>query len=103
MWAITAYFGCLQVEAAVAAKQKAEDAVAPLRQSHRAELEAEKAHYEGLLQRARTVQVVVAFCFQHIIPFMLPRHDAAESMSKCQRFLLVQGVRTTTCPFFNMN
>ncbi len=47
----------LQVEAAVAAKVKAEEAAAALRQAHKAELEAEKSHYEGLLQRARAAQV----------------------------------------------
>ncbi len=52
----------LQVEAALAAKQKVEEAMAALRQAHRAELEAEKAHYEGLLQRARAAQVRVPNC-----------------------------------------
>lgn len=46
----------LQAEAAQAAKVKAEEGTAALRQAHKAELEAEKAHYEGLLQRARAAQ-----------------------------------------------
>ena len=57
----------LQVEAAQAAKVKAEEGTAALRQAHKAELEAEKAHYEGLLQRARAAQ---ARCTpaQHSLP-----------------------------------
>lgn len=47
----------MQVEAAQAAKQKAEEQVGALRQSHKAEMEAEKSHYEALLQKARAAQV----------------------------------------------
>ncbi len=46
-----------QVEAAQAAKQKAEEQLAALKQSHKAEMEAEKSHYEVLLQKARSAQV----------------------------------------------
>ena len=71
-----------QVEAAVAAKAKAEEAVAALRQAHKAELDAEKAHYEGLLQRARAAQV------QHLHwHLMLPlpsRNTLAAFCSSCR-------------------
>ena len=46
-----------QVEAAQAARQKAEEQIAALTQSHKAEMEAEKSHYEALLQKARSAQV----------------------------------------------
>ncbi len=46
-----------QVEAAQAAKQKAEEQVAAVKQGHKAEMEAEKSHYEALLQKARSAQV----------------------------------------------
>lgn len=49
------------MEAALAAKAKAEEGTAALRQAHKAELEAEKAHYEGLLQCARAAQARSAF------------------------------------------
>lgn len=50
-------FGAVaQVDAAQAAKQKAEEQVASLKQSHKAEMEAEKLHYEALLQKARSAQ-----------------------------------------------
>ncbi len=45
------------MEAAQAAKQKAEEQLAALKQSHKAEMEAEKSHYEALLQKARSAQV----------------------------------------------
>ena len=48
--------GFAQVDAAQAAKQKAEEQVAGLKQSHKAEMEAEKLHYEALLQKARSAQ-----------------------------------------------
>jgi hypothetical protein len=47
----------MQVEAAQAAKQKAEEQVSALKQSHKTEMEAEKSHYEALLQKARSAQV----------------------------------------------
>lgn len=47
----------LQVEATQASKQRAEEQVAALKQSHKAEVEAEKSHYEALLQKARSAQV----------------------------------------------
>ena len=46
----------MQVDTAQAAKQKAEEQVASLKQSHKAEMEAEKLHYEALLQKARSAQ-----------------------------------------------
>ena len=46
----------MQVESAQAAKQKAEEQLASLRQNQKAELEAEKSHYETLLQKARSAQ-----------------------------------------------
>lgn len=46
-----------RADAAAAAKAKLEADLASLRQAHRAELEAEKAHHEGLLQKARLAQV----------------------------------------------
>ena len=45
------------MEAAQAAKQKAEEQLAALKQGHKAEMEAEKSHYEALLQKARSAQV----------------------------------------------
>lgn len=65
-----------QVEAAVAAKAKAEEAVAALRQAHKAELDAERAHYEGLLQRARAAQV-----HRHP-PRSLSTHGSSRSLAK---------------------
>jgi hypothetical protein len=47
-----------KAEAAISARAKVEAELASLRQAHRAELEAEKAHYEGLLQKARAAQVI---------------------------------------------
>ena len=44
------------MDAAQAAKQKAEEQAASLKQSHKAEMEAEKLHYEALLQKARSAQ-----------------------------------------------
>ncbi len=50
------------MEAAQTAKQKAEEQVAALKQSHKAEMEAEKSHYEALLQKARSAQVRILPC-----------------------------------------
>lgn len=53
-----------RADAAAAAKAKLEADLAALRQAHRAELEAEKAHHEGLLQKARLAQVLsLALCY----------------------------------------
>ncbi|KAK9829150.1 hypothetical protein WJX72_004204 [[Myrmecia] bisecta] len=46
-----------KIEAANRAKAKAEGDIAALREQHRTELDAQKQHYEGLLQRSRTAQL----------------------------------------------
>lgn len=46
-----------RVEEQTSARQTAEADLAAARTAHRAELEAEKAHYEGLVAKARAAQV----------------------------------------------
>ena len=48
---------CQKSEAATAARQKAEGELAAARSAHRQELEADRAHYNGLLAKSRAAQV----------------------------------------------